>query len=185
MVSQPSPLGSESRLPTAPRPALGTSASASSQRLCLAVTAAPLLCLRSLCVILPHPVPAAPLEISRVPPTYRKGSKALRSDMLCPKQNICSRRSWDTDAALWMLLGPFPDPHPKGMGCGHTTAEDHTGQPHMAVGAQMPGPLGSGVGFMSKPGASATRLRPGSSPCGRKLLREEVAGVWQHTTETD
>lgn len=137
-------LGSESRLPTAPRLPWAPVISSPSQRLCLAHTPPHPYSASVRYVILPHPVPAAPLEISRVPPTYRKGSKALRSDMLCPKQNICSRRSWDTDAALWMLWDPFPTLTLKGWAVAtpllRTTLANHTWQ----SGLKCWGPLGRG-----------------------------------------
>lgn len=48
-----------------------------------------------------------PGSISRVPPTYREGTKALRGDVICPKSNTCSRYSWEVDAGLSMLWDPF------------------------------------------------------------------------------
>ena len=70
-------------------------------------------------------------------------------------------------------LGPFPDPHPKWMGCGHTTAQDHTGQPHMAVGAQTPGAPWEAADL---PGAQSIRLRPESSLLWAKIT--QGGGGW-------
>lgn len=165
-------LGSESRLPTAPRLPWAPVLSSPSQRLCLAHTP-PHPYSASICyVILPHPVPTAPREISRVLPTYRKGSKALRRAL--PQTEHLFQAQLGHRCSSVDALGPFPDPHPKWMGCGHTTAEDHTGQPHMVVGAQTPGAPWEGGGLSArsqKHKASSWKLTPaGENYSGRKWL---------------
>lgn len=176
-------LGSESRLPTAPRLPWAPVLSSPSQRLCLAHTPPHPTAASVRYVILPHPVPAAPREISRVPPTYRKESKALRGDVICPKQNTCSRCSWDTDAALWMLWDPFPTLILNGWAVATPLLRTTLANPTWQLGLKLREPLGRGE-VAGPPGAKSIRLFLEAHSCGRKLLREEVVGVWQHMTET-
>lgn len=126
-------------------------------------------------VILPHPVPAAPREISRVPPTYRKGSKALRGDVICPKQNTCSRCSWDTDAALWMLRDPFLTLILNGWAVATPLPRTTLGNPTWQLGLRRRKPLGrwEAAGL---PGAKSIRLCPESSLLWAKIT--QGGGGW-------
>ena len=142
--------------------------SSPSQRLCLAHTPPHPTAASVRYVILPHPVPAAPREISRVPPTYRKESKALRGDVICPKQNTCSRCSWDTDAALWMLWDPFPTLILNGWAVATPLLRTTLANPTWQLGLKLWEPLGRGGGCRSAR-SQKHKAFPGSS-----LLRAKI-----------
>lgn len=55
-----------------------------------------------------HPSQPPPLhKTSRVLPTHRKGTKALRGDAICPKSNTCSGCHYNVDAGVLMLWDAF------------------------------------------------------------------------------
>ena len=102
------------------------------------------------------------LKISRAPPTYREGTKALRGDVICPKSNTCARYSWEVDAGLSMLWDPFPTLILNGWAVATPALRTTLANPASQWGTQR---LGAPRRWevTGPPGAASIRLRPGGS----------------------